>query len=82
MNATWTTASTVASGEFIVFIRSSAGNWYGGTIKAADGTASYSQAVTLYEPPGIGYYATVYYRPTAGSGGWINGAVGPSFDIN
>ena len=77
---TWTTPTAVASGEFGVWVRNSAGAWYIGAVVPANGTSSYSRTVNLSMAPGAGYYATVYYRPTPTSA-WINGAVGPGFTI-
>ena len=79
--STWTTASPIGSGEFAVWVRDGVGACYGGWVVPADGTASYSYLLPLSMPPGAGYYATVYYRPTPTSE-WTNGAVGPSFIIN
>ena len=62
----WTTNAAVASGQFSTWVVSSGGAWYVGQIKAADGTASYSDNVALNVPVANGYQVYVYYRATTG----------------
>ena len=63
---TWTTNSSVASGQFSIWVVSPANSWYVGKIHAADGTASYSDSVDLNVPVDTGYRVFVYYRATSG----------------
>ena len=62
---TWTTNAAVASGQFSTWVVSTGNSWYVGQIKAADGTASYSDSVNLNVPVGTGYKVYVYYRATS-----------------
>jgi hypothetical protein len=62
---TWTTNANVTSGEFSLWVVSSTySGWYVGKIHAADGSASYSDSVTLSVPADSGYRVFVYYRAT------------------
>ena len=63
---TWTTNQTVASGQFSIWVVSAANGWYVGKIKAADGTAGYSDSVDLGVPVDTGYRIFVYYRASSG----------------
>ena len=70
----WTTNAAVSSGEFSIWVVSADyGSWYGGTIVANNGTASYpNKTVDLNVPVGTGYHIYVYWRSTIGSGAWSN----------
>ena len=70
---TWTTNTTVASGEFSIWVVSPANGWYVGKIVAADGTASYANSVTLNVPVDTGYRIYVYYRASSGDAWGIYG---------
>ena len=63
---TWTTNAAVASGQFSIWVVSPGNGWYVGKIVAADGTASYTNSVTLNVPVDTGYRVYVYYRATTG----------------
>jgi C1A family cysteine protease len=70
LTVNWTSDQALPSGEFGVWVRSGAGNWYIGKTVAASGGTSFSTNVTLDVPAGSGYQAILAYRPTAGSGTW------------
>ena len=60
----------LASGEFGLWLRSGAGNWYSGAVVPASGGKSFTTDVTLDVPEGSGYQVVIAYRATPGSGEW------------
>ena len=57
----------VGSGQFSLWVVRPGNGWYVGKIVNADGTASYSNSVTLNVPVDTGYRVYVYYRATTGN---------------
>jgi len=78
LTVSWTTSGAVSSGEFCVWLRER-DDWYVPKLVAASGGTSFSTTITLDVPTGASHYyqAIVAYRPTAGSGDWINWGTSP-----
>ncbi len=78
----WTIAAPVFSGEFRVWLISSAGAWYVAkqVVPAANYT-SYSTQIGADVPAASGYRAAVYWRPVAGSGAWLATAKSAAFTV-
>jgi hypothetical protein len=64
-SVTWTANTSVASGEFGIWLVSTGGSWYLGKVVAANG-ASYVDSVELNVPVADGYQVYVYYRTASG----------------
>ena len=65
MSVTWTTNTSVASGEFSIWLVSATNIWSLGKVVAANG-AGYVESVALNVPIANGYRVYVYYRATSG----------------
>ena len=64
---TWSVSPTIAVGEFSIWVRSTAGLYYGGKVVAATpGNSNYSGGLRLNVPRDTGYVVYVYYRATSG----------------
>ncbi len=60
------TPTSPAPAQFSIWVVSPGNSWYVGKVKAADGTAAYSDSVPSTLPVGSGYSVYVYYRATSG----------------
>ncbi len=77
LTVSWTTSRATASGEFCVWARSAADDFYIAKLWPAGGGTSFSTFLVLDVPAGFGYQAIVAWRPTAGSGAWVSWGTSP-----
>ena len=77
LTVSWTTDPAPTAGEFGVWARSAANDYYIAKPWAAGGGTSFSTFLVLDVPAGAGYRAVVGWRPTAGSGGCVSFATSP-----
>ena len=66
VSVSWTTNTSVNSGEFGIWLVSTAGTWTLAKTVAANGTASYPDDVDLNVPVANDYRVYVYYRASSG----------------
>ena len=83
LTVSWTTSSAAAAGEFGLWVRGPANDWYAATLVATSGLGAYTTTLTLTGvPPSGGYNAIVAWRPAAGSGAWASWGTSPgSFTV-
>ena len=77
----WTPNTAVASGQFSIWVVSTANGWYVGKIVVATGAASYSDSVDLNVPGDTGYKIYVYYRATSGDPWGIYGSASGTVNV-
>ena len=66
VSVSWTTNTSVNSGEFGIWLVSTGGIWTLAKTVAANGTTSYPDDVTLNVPVANDYRVYVYYRASSG----------------